>query len=182
LTALPEFRAARTVCCYAALPREAQTEGILRACWRAGKTVGVPAYRATRGRYEFARVTSRTVWTRGRFGVPEPQTPRWMAGAAADLAVAPLVAFDARCGRVGYGGGHFDRLLRAIARARKRRGFAAGLAFECQAFDRVPTERWDVRLDAVVTEKRTIRRNSHNRPRAVARGGRRGPLTGRGKP
>jgi len=185
LAALPEFRAARTVGCYAALPREAQTEAVLRACWRAGKAVCVPAYRAAAGRYGWARVTPRAAWRRGRFGVREPETPVWAAGAAVDLAVVPVVAFDGRCGRVGYGGGNFDRLLRADARARKRRGFAVGLAFACQAADRVPMERGDVRLDAVVTERGTIRTKrgkQRNQPGAVARRGRRGLLSGRGKP
>ncbi len=65
--------------------------------------------------------------------------------------LVPLAAFDARGGRIGYGGGYYDR---AIARLHER-GLdprLVGIAFDCQEVERVPAEAHDVPLPAVLTE------------------------------
>jgi 5-formyltetrahydrofolate cyclo-ligase len=67
--------------------------------------------------------------------------------------IVPLLAFDLRGARLGYGKGYYDRALRSL-----RAGspiFAMGLAFEAQRIDFLPWEEWDEPLDAVVTEVRT---------------------------
>ncbi|MBV8682955.1 MAG: 5-formyltetrahydrofolate cyclo-ligase [Caulobacteraceae bacterium] len=68
-----------------------------------------------------------------------------------DLVILPLLAFDMEGYRLGWGGGYYDRTLRAL----RARGtvLAAGLAFEAQKVERVPREAHDQRLDAVVTER-----------------------------
>jgi 5-formyltetrahydrofolate cyclo-ligase len=68
-----------------------------------------------------------------------------------DLVIVPLLGFDASGGRMGQGGGHYDRTLEAL-----RLGgpvFAAGLAYAAQQIARVPAEPHDQRLDAILTEK-----------------------------
>ena len=65
-----------------------------------------------------------------------------------DVIVMPLLGFDAQGTRLGYGGGHYDRTLQAIAKRPRLIGFA----FSVQAFDFIPREPHDVPLDAVVTE------------------------------
>ena len=67
-----------------------------------------------------------------------------------DLVIVPLLGFDVGGGRMGQGGGHYDRTLAAL-RARGR-VFALGLAFAAQAIARVPAEPHDQRLDAILTE------------------------------
>ncbi|HTL75696.1 MAG TPA: 5-formyltetrahydrofolate cyclo-ligase, partial [Casimicrobiaceae bacterium] len=69
-----------------------------------------------------------------------------------DWVLVPGVAFDARGGRLGYGGGFYDRLLPGAAGSAPR---VAG-AFEMQIVDAVPTAPHDVGVDAVVTERRTL--------------------------
>ncbi len=65
--------------------------------------------------------------------------------------VVPLLAFDARGRRLGYGGGFYDRTLAALRAAAPV--FAIGFAFAAQEVDAVPTEAFDQPLDAVVTER-----------------------------
>ena len=77
---------------------------------------------------------------------PEPSAPT----AEPDLLLVPLLAFDASGGRLGYGGGFYDRTLADLRARRPVR--AIGLAFEGQRSDHVPVGPTDARLDAVVTE------------------------------
>lgn len=65
-----------------------------------------------------------------------------------DVMLMPLLGFDKHGTRLGYGGGYYDRTLRALAKRPRLIGFA----FAAQAFDFIPREPHDVPLDAVVTE------------------------------
>jgi 5-formyltetrahydrofolate cyclo-ligase len=69
-----------------------------------------------------------------------------------DVLLIPLLAFDARGGRLGYGGGFYDRTLAALPGR-----FRLGCAFAAQQVDSVPVGPYDIRLDAVATENGIIR-------------------------
>lgn len=90
-----------------------------------------------------------------RFGIPEPPFPRsrrrpaW----ALDAVLFPLVGFDENGGRLGMGGGFYDR---TFAFSRIRPGMAPkliGLAHDFQKVRELPIEPWDVPLHGVVTDK-----------------------------
>ncbi|MDP8916491.1 MAG: 5-formyltetrahydrofolate cyclo-ligase, partial [Pseudomonadota bacterium] len=68
-----------------------------------------------------------------------------------DLVVTPLLAFDAAGGRLGQGGGYYDRTLAEL----RGRGqvFVLGLAWAGQEVARLPAETHDQPLDAVLTER-----------------------------
>jgi 5-formyltetrahydrofolate cyclo-ligase len=70
-----------------------------------------------------------------------------------DAAIVPGVAFDRRGHRLGYGGGHFDRLLARLRPA----AVAVGVAFDTQLVEEIPTEPWDRAVDFVVTESGLLR-------------------------
>lgn len=67
-----------------------------------------------------------------------------------DLVFMPLIAFDAEGGRLGQGGGYYDRTLAALA---DRRPVVIGLAFAGQQVDRVPCDPHDQKLDGILTER-----------------------------
>ncbi len=87
----------------------------------------------------------------GAFGIPQP------AGApiaVPDVLLVPLLAFDRRCYRLGYGGGHYDRTLAAL---RSRAAIlTVGLAFDTQEVAEVPVCPYDERLDWIVTPSGAI--------------------------
>jgi len=83
----------------------------------------------------------------GAFGAAIPEREELIEP---ELLITPLLAFDARGYRLGYGGGFYDRTLEML-RAR-RRTYAVGFAYKAQRVDVVPTEATDQPLDAVVTE------------------------------
>ena len=70
-----------------------------------------------------------------------------------DVFCVPGLAFDERGGRLGHGMGYYDRLL---SRARPDARFVA-VTVERRVFPRIPMDRFDVRMHAVVTEDRIIR-------------------------
>ena len=69
-----------------------------------------------------------------------------------DMLLIPLLAFDAAGGRLGYGGGFYDRTLTGLPGR-----FRLGCAFAAQQVDAVPVGPYDIRLDAVATENGIVR-------------------------
>jgi len=65
-----------------------------------------------------------------------------------DVILMPLLGFDKRGTRLGYGGGYYDRTLATFS----KKPLLVGLAFAAQELDRIPREAHDVPLDAIVTE------------------------------
>jgi 5-formyltetrahydrofolate cyclo-ligase len=82
----------------------------------------------------------------GPLGIPEPAGS---SSIAPDVLLVPLLAFDRRGYRLGYGGGHYDRTLAAL---RGHGGVTAiGLAFDAQEVAEVPVCPYDERLDWILT-------------------------------
>ncbi|QQR37167.1 5-formyltetrahydrofolate cyclo-ligase [Devosia oryziradicis] len=75
---------------------------------------------------------------------PSDLAPR----AEPDIVLMPLLGFDARGTRLGYGGGYYDRTLARLSKKPR----LVGLAFAAQELDRIPREPHDVPLDMIVTE------------------------------
>ncbi len=115
------------------------------AAW--GGEVGVPVIEAAGRPLLFHRWTSATKMITGPFGADIPEEG---VAVAPEVLIVPLVAFDARGYRLGYGGGFYDRTL-ARLRA-KGPVLAVGFAYAAQEADRLPVEPTDQPLDAVVTE------------------------------
>ncbi len=92
-----------------------------------------------------------------RFGIPEPDVDPVMALPAESMSmvVMPLVGFDASCNRLGMGGGWYDRSF-AARRASSAPPWLVGVGFEVQRMDRIQTQEWDVRADAICTEVETM--------------------------
>ena len=154
---LVEFRHASVVAAYVAMQGEVRTEALIERCWDERKTVVVPAYRRESGHYDLATMARDVRMAVGPCGILEPEEKQWISVDDVDLVLVPGLGFDSTGGRVGHGRGHYDRMM---APGRAGSPFKMGLAFEFQMFDRVPTNAWDVRMDAVVTEKRVIRARS----------------------
>jgi 5-formyltetrahydrofolate cyclo-ligase len=88
----------------------------------------------------------------GVWGIRQPEPEA--AVVEPDIVLVPLLAFDRAGGRIGYGGGYYDRTL-AQLRVRKA-VVAVGLAFAAQEVPAVPATPRDARLDLVLTEREVI--------------------------
>jgi 5-formyltetrahydrofolate cyclo-ligase len=81
---------------------------------------------------------------------PRPEAPE----VAPDILIVPLLAFDRRGHRIGYGAGYYDLTIGALRS--KRRTAAVGIAFAAQEIAAVPATPRDAALDLVLTEREVI--------------------------
>ena len=147
---LPEVMGARSVMLFWSFGSEVPTERVIQRLHARGVVVALPRIEGS----ELVAVgyapgdPSETT----AFGAEEPLRGARIPRATLDVVAIPAVAFDRRCGRIGYGGGYYDRFLRGL------RAFTAGLSFGLQVLDEeLPTGNFDRRVDAIVTESETIR-------------------------
>lgn len=138
---------------YAATQEEVDVAAAAQAWLETGRTLALPRVVGA-GVLELRAVSSLAAELQvGAFGIREPhdgcpEVPLDEVG----LIVVPGVAFDVDGGRLGYGGGFYDRLLPTLPGAR-----TVGVCFEVQLVDRVVTGPEDVPVDAVVTEDAVYR-------------------------
>ena len=113
--------------------------------------VGVPVIVSPATPLAFHRWTPDTPMQDGPFGarVPVDADP-----IIPEILIVPLVAFDRQGGRLGYGGGFYDRTLGMLRAARPT--LAIGFAFALQEADDLPLEPTDQPLDLIVTESGII--------------------------
>lgn len=114
--------------------------------------VGVPVITGIGQALRFREWTPESRMVPGDFGAMIPEDGDWLVPA---LVIVPMLAFDARGYRLGYGGGFYDRTLEAL----RVRGpvTAVGFAYADQQVDAVPIEPTDQRLDLIVTERGILR-------------------------
>ena len=153
----PLFRRARHIALYLPNDGEIDPRPLLHAAQRRGKATYLPVLNPwPRTRMVFQRIEPGERLRRNRFGIPEPviRTARQRRVWALDLLLMPLVGFDGNGGRLGMGGGFYDRSLAYRAmRKKSHKPTLLGLAHECQRVDQLPLESWDVALQATVTDQ-----------------------------
>ena len=101
---------------------------------------------------DFYKWTFSDILKINKYGIPEPETKKKVLP---DILLLPLVAFDKKLNRLGYGGGYYDRLLEKLAK--KKKIIKIGLALSVQKIDKVPINTYDQKLDCIVTNKYIIK-------------------------
>ena len=109
--------------------------------------VGVPVILGAGQALKFREWSPGCAMVAGEFGALIPAEGAWVEP---EVVIVPLVGFDARGYRLGYGGGFYDRTLAGL-RARHD-VLAVGFAFAAQELPEVPIDQYDQRLDVIVTE------------------------------
>ena len=142
---LPEFRAARTVAVFAALPDEPATDEVL-ARWASTRRVVLP--RVEGDAMRFYRYDPQTLRP-GAFGIAEPGPEAQACDPSEiDLVIVPGTAFTAAGARCGRGRGYYDKYLsRPDVHAVK-----VGVCFAHQLVGELPAEPHDVAMDYIITD------------------------------
>ncbi|KAB0517822.1 5-formyltetrahydrofolate cyclo-ligase [Pseudomonas extremorientalis] len=153
----PLFRRAKHISLYLPTDGEIDPRLLLRAAQRRGKATYLPVLSAwPRTKMVFQRVRPGEKLLPNRFRILEPRMniSRQRNVWALDLVLLPLVGFDDAGGRLGMGGGFYDRSLAYLARRQSwRKPTLLGLAHECQKVERLAQASWDVPLAGTVTDK-----------------------------
>ena len=158
LLRLPEVWRSSVVALYVAMPDEADP---VHACTFLAERGIRALYPRVRGeRLELAEARDPRTLPTGFRGIPEPTGPA-IGPEVVDVLVLPGVAFDLDGGRLGHGGGHYDRLLPAVPEDAVR----IGLCFSCQVVPVVPREDHDQLVDIVVTDHAVHRTGARRGPR-----------------
>jgi len=157
LRQLPDFVKARHIALYLPNDGEIDPTRLIEWCWQQGKTTYLPVLHPIRhNRLWFIRYDRSTRMRRNIYKILEPalqQQPKRPA-LGLDLVLLPLVAFDAAGGRMGMGGGYYDRTF-SFKQTRGLRGpKLVGLAHELQKVEKLPVESWDIPLSGIVTDER----------------------------
>ncbi|MEM1237874.1 MAG: 5-formyltetrahydrofolate cyclo-ligase [Pseudomonadota bacterium] len=126
-------------------PRPALEEAAARG------PVCIPVIEAAATPLKFARWEPDMALVEGAFKAMIPADPEWVTP---EIVIVPLVAFDAKGGRLGYGGGFYDRTLELLRAARPT--LAAGFAYSAQEAEDLPLEPTDQPLDLIITEGKII--------------------------
>ena len=87
-----------------------------------------------------------------KFGIPEPIGRKIFIP---DILLIPLVSYDRKLNRLGYGGGFYDRYIEKIEKHKKI--IKIGLAFSYQKTKKIPINKFDKKLDFIINEKEILK-------------------------
>lgn len=118
--------------------------------WREGRRLYFPLTGADG--ITFYPAASELELADGYWGIQEPVRRDHVYRSGPALAIVPGLLFDCAGGRIGYGGGYYDRFLREHAQVER-----VGVSYRFQLSDSpLPQEDWDQRMDYIITEDRII--------------------------
>ncbi|MBF0371252.1 MAG: 5-formyltetrahydrofolate cyclo-ligase [Magnetococcales bacterium] len=180
-TTLPIYRHARHIGLYMAVENEVNPSSLLADLHHHGKKVYLPIVDKKARSLGFVPYQPGDPLTQAAFGIPEPTLRTGLISAGEirqlDLLFMPLVGFDRSGGRLGYGGGYYDRLLAPLALSKNgvnqtpggtkntgKRPLLVGLAYAFQEVESLPWEPYDVPMDHMVTENGVLTADAQGFP------------------
>lgn len=141
---------AKTIFCYLSVDKEPPTTPIITDALKRGKTVCAPVC-ISRGVMKARKFTGFDAIERDKYDIPVPQKGLpYIGEGKIDFSVVPCVACGEDLTRIGHGAGFYDRFLA------KTNCFSAALCHEETLFKTVPSDEFDLKMDAVITQEKSI--------------------------
>ena len=152
------FRVAQRIAFYQVADGEIDPRMLLDLALSEGKSCFLPIIQQDNPEFvSFAPYDANTELVPNKWGIAEPSTSEVISPTNFDVVFVPLVGFSKDCFRLGMGKGFYDRTFSFKIFNRPSSPMLVGLAHESQLVDSFPVESWDVRLDAVATERHIYR-------------------------
>ena len=146
------FQRAKLLACYLPMHEEVDTWLLIERAWRMKKRIFAPVIEKT-SQMKFRELSAESSLERDQYGIFAPQNGEYINPRKLDVVLTPLVAFDAENNRIGMGGGYFDRTFSFLKyRESLFHPKLIGLGYACQKVDKIPSNRWDIRLYDVISE------------------------------
>jgi 5-formyltetrahydrofolate cyclo-ligase len=155
----PDYPRTRRIALYWANDGEIDLNPLMQRLIGDGKSVFLPVLNPldpVRPHLWFCRWQPGEPMRPNRFGIAEPKSPHRIPTWSLDWVLLPLVGFDAEGGRLGMGGGFYDRTF-AHEQRWPRQPRRLGVAHDCQRVNAIPQEGWDLPLASVITDQRVYR-------------------------
>jgi|TARA_B100000315_G_scaffold232961_1_gene245727 5-formyltetrahydrofolate cyclo-ligase len=133
---------------------EANVLGFLTKLYKKGITIGLPIIKKN---YEmkFKKWKPNQSLFLNKYGIPEPKKTNETL--IPDIILVPLVAYDKKLNRLGYGAGYYDRALKKLSTHKKI--ITIGVGFSFQQCENIPVDKNDHALDYILNEKKIIYKN-----------------------
>lgn len=148
LACLPAWQNARQVLLFAPMPAEPDVDNLWDGGQLGGKQCAYPAVSGNELRlYRVDRLADLRPVPPWNLREPAPDASRVVSVGEIDLLLIPGLAFDVRGGRLGRGGGYYDRLLATRAGGG---AVAIGVCFEFQRVNRLPLAPHDALVDGII--------------------------------
>lgn len=168
LKSLRAFQESKSVLIYVAMSDEVQTNEMLQDSFDDKKIVAVPIVRKMENLLLLSVLSESHVnelstgtinnestnWSKSKFGIFEPSkdTVKPISISEIDLIIVPGLGFDKSMMRLGFGGGHYDRLLEM----RNEATLSIAVAFDFQVYPQIPHCAYDQKVDIIITDKEII--------------------------
>lgn len=157
------------VFCYISFGNELDTSTIINYCWQHGDSVLVPRV-ASKTELQLHELNLGHELVVNKMGISEPhkQAPVWEKARyhEIDVVIVPGLAYDSHGGRIGYGGGYYDRFMAQlrenVAGVRTQMPVLASVLFKEQLVEHVPIAQHDFRVDRLITDEHMISCDKHN--------------------
>ncbi|WP_315077982.1 5-formyltetrahydrofolate cyclo-ligase [uncultured Clostridium sp.] len=138
---------------YISYDSEIDTKILIRRALKDGKNIYVPRTNYETKLMEAIKIVSLENLTEDKHGILEPKENELATNLDnIDLIIMPGVAFDKNGGRMGYGGGFYDRYLNKC----KKDIHKISLAYDFQVVDCIPMDKHDIRVDYIITNIKEI--------------------------
>ncbi|MBU4228648.1 5-formyltetrahydrofolate cyclo-ligase [bacterium] len=150
-----EYRNSQNIMFYAATRSEVQTEEMIKMSIKMGKNIFVPIILPECINLAPSKISDFDIeLEKGKKGILEPKKEyyRLFPSENIDLIIVPGVAFDLSGNRIGRGFGYYDNFLRKVRSSAK----IIALAFEMQIVKKIITDKNDIPVHKIITEKRII--------------------------
>lgn len=165
LLRLPFIQRAQKVAVFLTNDGELGTGWLIAKLWQTPKKLYLPVLtKFNRHPMQFANFHSSSIMQKNHFNIPEPLVNKGqlLHGKELDLVIMPLTCFDKYGNRIGMGGGFYDRSFAFKRFTRHARPKLIGWAHECQQVEHINSEKWDIPLDAIITEKNVYQFNNND--------------------
>ncbi len=144
------YKKASSIMIYMPIQNEIDTDEIFKTALKDGKNIIFPVTKKEIVPYI---ATKQTKFKKGNFGVNEPCGAAKALPQSIDVVIVPGIAFDKTGARIGFGKGYYDVFLP------KTKAVKIGLCYEFQLCRKIQTEKHDIKMDFVITEKEIIKCN-----------------------